>query len=81
MNLTAQQAREIVNQASLYNQISERASQGDTSMTLDYMTRDIFKSLSNNGYRIFIEGETAEMNQYNKELADACDFFLISWEG
>lgn len=79
--LTAQEAREIVTQSHIYNLIAEKAAEGELSMTLSYMTRELFKILTKNGYRIFTEDETAEFTQYHEDLMNASGFCVISWEG
>ena len=80
MNLTAQQAREIVAQSHIYKLIGEKASEGEMSMTIAYMTPEMFRMLSRNGFRVFTKDETAEFKYYDEELMNTCDFFVVSRE-
>lgn len=78
--LTAQKAREIVTHSKIYEKIENAASKGELEVTLDYMTKDIFKSLIDNGYTVFLNAGEYEPNKYDELLFNQFKKFIISWE-
>lgn len=83
MEFTVDYARELVEVSkvdTIYARIADRARQGWTTLKVTYITEVAFKSLMRNGFIVFNESETEEIEEWDGERMVDEDYFVISWE-